>query len=76
MKRIIAFILILILILPNCIKAKEFNLSPKELVDMANKEIINLGLFGEEYFSKDFNIAGKPLSENEHLRGYRNYIVY
>ena len=76
MKRMIAFVIIWVLIISTYTKAEEKYLNSKELVELANKEIIEMGLLGEDYFSKECNIAGKPLSENEHLKGYRNYIVY
>jgi len=75
-KKILAFILLLVIIIPNYTKAQRDDLSPKELVDLANKEIIDMGFWTENYFSKECNVAGKPLSQNEYLKGYRNYIVY
>ncbi len=34
-----------------------------------------MGLLTEDYFA-EVNIAGKIISKNEHLKDYRNYIVY
>lgn len=46
-----------------------------ELVKLANKELIELGIVEDDYF-QDKNIKGKELSINSYLSGYRNYIVY
>lgn len=46
-----------------------------QLVELANKELISLGLYAEEYFKRT-NVHGRPLSTNPNLSGYRNYIVY
>jgi len=46
-----------------------------QLVELANKELISTGIYMKDYFGLT-NDYGKPLSTNQHLSGYRNYIVY
>ncbi|WP_010245981.1 Athe_2463 domain-containing protein [Acetivibrio cellulolyticus] len=76
MKKVLIFIFVSILLAQNFnIKAADEGLAPTELVKLANKEIIDMGILSDEYF-RLANIDGKPLSENEHLKGNRNYIVY
>ena len=47
-----------------------------ELVDLANKELIEAGICDYEYFDREKNWGGKKLSTDENLEGMRNLIVY
>jgi hypothetical protein len=47
-----------------------------ELVDLANRELIEAEICRYEYFNKEKNWGGRELSTNEHLEGMRNLIVY
>ncbi len=73
MKKTIFLVVMFALISLNTISAKE--LEPKELVELANKEILDMGLYSGRYFELK-NIKGKDLIESEHLKDTRNYIVY
>lgn len=67
-------IALVILILTVNVTATE-EITRLQLVELANKELILSGLYQEEYFSL-INKNGRPLSTNQYLSGYRNYIVY
>mgnify|MGYP001085241330 CR=1 FL=1 len=50
-------------------------LSRIQLLELANKELISMGICEEDYFIET-NKTGRQLSNNVHLTDYRNYIVY
>ncbi|WP_027622018.1 Athe_2463 domain-containing protein [Acetivibrio clariflavus] len=73
MRKVIAIVLIVLALTTSVSTA--FEIERIQLVELANKELISLGLHDEDYF-KLKNDNGKPLSTNQYLSGYRNYIVY
>lgn len=73
MRKIVLIVLILLL-LTSIVNAAE-ELTRMQIIELANKELINTGRYEEDYFELT-NINGKRLSNNEYLTGLRNYIVY
>ena len=73
MRYIISFALIFLLIFYTSIYAED--ISRLKLVELANKEIVSMGICEEDYFD-EVNKNGKKLSNSKYLTGYRNYIVY
>lgn len=67
-------IIIMLLTLATATNATE-EISRENLVKLANREIIELGLLKFDYFGET-NEDEKPLSTNPYLSGSRNYIVY
>ncbi|NLD50178.1 MAG: hypothetical protein GX660_23830 [Clostridiaceae bacterium] len=63
MKKLAIIILLLVILVPNNIQAEDSYVNPSELIGLANKEIINMGLLNDDYF-KPQNINGKKLIES------------
>jgi len=66
----------LILITVDVVRALDQDIPKPELVRIANQELKRKGLVRLDYFSDKENDGGRSLSNNEHLEGIRNLIVY